>query len=87
MSSRSSRSPPELEPAAEAEEELAVPLSPDVVDAARTCCLIDEGHRCTSPATSATFNKRLVKTTLQRRRQLFPDPEVSTTTFALSLHV
>ena len=76
MNSRS-RSPPE--PAVmEAEEELASPLiSPDVVGAACTCCLIDEGHRCRYPATSATFNKRLVKTSLQRRRQLIPDPEVS----------
>lgn len=70
MSSRS-RSPPET---MEAEEELACPLSPDVVGA---CCLIDGGQRCRHPATSATFNKRLVKTSLQRRRQLIPDPEVS----------
>lgn len=50
--------------------------SPEVVS--NTCCLIDEGQRCNYPATSATFNKRLIKTTQQRRRQLFPSPEVLT---------
>lgn len=49
--------------------------SPEVVS--NTCCLIDEGQRCNYPATSATFNKRLIKTTQQRRRQLFPSPEVT----------
>lgn len=49
--------------------------SPDVVS--NSCCLIDEGQRCNYPATSATFNKRLIKNTLQRKRQLFPDAEVT----------
>ena len=56
-------------------EEDSSPASPEVV-VKPTCCLIDEGQRCAFPATSATFNKRLLKTTLQRRRQLFPEPEV-----------
>jgi histone deacetylase complex subunit SAP30 len=57
-------------------EEDTSPGHPEVVSS-NTCSLIDEGQRCNHPATSATFNKRLIKTTLQRKRQLFPDPQVS----------
>ena len=56
-------------------EEDTSPGNPEVVS--NTCSLIDEGQRCNHPATSATFNKRLIKTTLQRKRQLFPDPQVT----------
>ena len=47
--------------------------SPEVV---QMCCLIDEGERCRSRATSATFNKKLLKTALQRRQRLYADLEV-----------
>lgn len=47
------------------------------VEGVCNCCLIDEGQRCSHPATSATFNKRQVKNPQQRRRQLLPDPEVT----------
>lgn len=53
------------------------PASPEVVELYKpTCCLIDGGQRCNSPATSATFNKRLYKPALQKKQQVFPDPEV-----------
>ena len=79
MGSRSRSPSGSVMAADEAEEELPGPLSPpDVVDTAATyCCLVEEGQRCRYPATSATFNKRLVKTTLQYRRQLIPHPEAS----------
>lgn len=79
MSSRSSRSPAVLlldDDEAVEEEELSP--SPDVVvvDNAGSCCLIDDGRRCLQPATSATFNKRLINSTQNRRRKLVPDLEV-----------
>ena len=65
-------------------EEDTSPGHPEVVSS-NTCSLIDEGQRCNHPATSATFNKRLIKTTLQRKRQLFPDPQVYLRIFSSSL--
>ena len=47
--------------------------SPEVV---QMCCLIDEGERCQSRATGATFNRKLFKTALQRRQRLYADLEV-----------
>lgn len=46
--------------------------SPEVV---QMCCLIDEGERCQSRATGATFNRKLFKTALQRRQRLYADLE------------
>ena len=48
--------------------------SPEVT---QICCLIEEGQRCQSPATNATFNKKLLKSVSQRRQPFFADPEVS----------
>ena len=41
------------------------------------CCIIEEGQRCQSRATSATFNKKLLKSVSQRRQRFSADPEVS----------
>jgi len=41
-----------------------------------TCCLFDNGQRCTQPSGNASYSQRIAKMVLQRRLKLSPDPTV-----------
>ncbi|GJQ78815.1 putative histone deacetylase complex subunit SAP30 homolog [Trypoxylus dichotomus] len=36
----------------------------------QTCCLVDNGRRCSEPAGNASYNKRIEKTVIHRKLQL-----------------
>lgn len=44
-------------------------------EVSKTCCIIEEGGRCGEPATSATFNKKYLKSVPQRRQRFLADAE------------
>lgn len=60
-------------------------MDQDHVVAPSSCCLVDNGEKCTEPAGNAVYNKRIQRNVAHKNLNLYVKPEVSNSCFIINI--